>query len=80
MKIYILIEQVFLNCENPYFEVLGVFKDVKNAQIKQEKTINDNIKNYNFVIDEQDKNIIFLDYQENWDNYIEYKIIKKEIK
>lgn len=85
MKIYILIEEVYTTTEAPYFDVIGAYKDIKEAKKEQEKSINDNLQNFGFVKDEspneQFKNdtIIFYGYQENWDNYIEYKIIEKEI-
>ena len=83
MKVYVL---VFPQCENPYTEILGVYKTIEQAEEEQEKTIIDNIKNFDFVRDENANNsfkndtIIFFRYQENWDNYIEYRIIEKEIK
>ena len=85
MKIYILLEKVFPQCEAPYTEIIGVYKNINNAQKEQEKIINDNIENFNFVKDEnaskvfKNDTIIFYSYQENWDNYIEYKIIEKEV-
>ena len=85
MKVYILIEQVFTTTEEPYSEILGVYKNKYDAEKEKNKTIKENVENFNFVEDEQDNilqnhTIIFYQYQENWDNYIEYKIIKKEIK
>lgn len=78
-------EEVYTTTEAPYFEVIGVYKNIKNALEEQEKLIKDNLENFDFVADEnvckQFKNdtIIFYSHQENWDNYIEYKIIEKEI-
>lgn len=85
MKVYILIEQVFSQCESPYFEVLGTYKNKEDAQKEQSKTIKDNIENFEFVEDEENTNNIFaikrifLKFQENWNNYIEYKIIESEV-
>lgn len=82
MKVYVLIEQVFTQCENPYSEILGVYKNKTDAEQEQEKIIKDNIENFNFVLDKEKYKhikIIFCEFQENWDNYIEYKIIEKEV-
>lgn len=79
MKVYILIEQVFPQCESPYFEVLRTYQNPWQAEEEKQKAIQDNVNNFNFVIDEEDKNRIFLEFQENWDNYIEYKIIESEV-
>lgn len=85
MKVYILLEQVFPQCEEPYSEILGVFQNREDAEKERQKTIQDNIDNFDFVRDEnENKNIlnseiIFFGYQENWDNYIEYQIIEKEV-
>lgn len=79
MNIYILLEQVFEPCNESYINVLGAYKNEKDAETKQNETIQDNIKNFDFVLDEQSNTRIFQSYQENWNNYIEYKIIKKEV-
>jgi hypothetical protein len=79
MNIYILLEQVFEPCNESYINVLGAYKSKKDAETKQNETIQDNIKNFDFVLDEQSNTRIFQSYQENWDNYIEYKIIEKEV-
>lgn len=85
MKVYILIEQVFPTCEDSYTEVLGVYKNAQQAEEEKQKVIQENIENYNFVKDSENmKNIfatyrLFLEFQENWDYYIEYKIIEKEV-
>lgn len=87
MEVYILLEEVF-GTDERYTEVLGTYTTQEKAFEELKKTINDNIKYCNFVLDEQNdckpevlKNhtIIFYDYQENWNNYIEYIIIKKEV-
>ena len=85
MKIYILLEEVYPQCEAPYSEVIGAYRTIEAAQKEQENTIQDNIKNFGFVRDEnasecfKNDTIIFYDYQENWDNYIKYKIVEKEV-
>ena len=81
----VLLEEVYPQCENPYSEIIGAYKTIKEAQKEQENTIQDNIENFGFVRDEnasksfKNDTIIFYNYQENWDNYIEYRIIEKEV-
>lgn len=86
-KIYILYEEVF-GTDERYTEILGAYSTHKKACKELKNTIDENIKHHNFVLDEQDnckaevfKNhtIIFYDYQENWNNYIEYIIVEKEV-
>lgn len=87
MKIYILFEEVF-GTEEKYTEIIGAYTTKEKAIEELKKAIDDNIKHYNFVLDEQNEykpevfknhTIIFYDYQENWNNYIEYIIIEKEV-
>lgn len=81
MKIYILKELVYSN-DGTYSNILGAFKNKKDAESLQELTIADNIKNYGFVKEKgtHETKVIFLGFQENWDNYIEYEIIETELK
>lgn len=85
MKVYILIEQVFPQCEASYTEILGTYKNLWQAEEEKQKAISDNVNNFDFVRDEESSDNIFAidrifqGFQENWDNYIEYKIIKKEV-
>lgn len=85
MKVYALIEQVFTVYEEPYSEIIGIYKNILQAEEEKQKTIQENIKNFDFVRDEENTNNIFdierifQGFQENWDNYIEYKIIEKEV-
>ncbi|MBQ8998384.1 MAG: hypothetical protein IJ086_06825 [Clostridium sp.] len=50
------------------------------------KVIKDNLEHYNFIEDVENVkhpfaiSRIFLDFQENWDNYIEYRIVESEVK
>lgn len=87
IKLYVLFEEVF-GTEEKYTEILGVYSTMKEAIKEKEKAINDNIQHYNFVLDEENEfkpevfknhTIIFYGYQENWNNYIEYIIIEKEV-
>lgn len=86
MEIYILLEKVFnydgMGNTDTYID--GVFKDLNDAKITMQNEIENNIKEYNFIEDTDNEikelnKIIFYDYQENWQNYIEFEIIKKEV-
>ena len=86
MKIYILLEKVFNydGMENTDSYIDGVFKDLSDAKITMQNEIKNNIEEFNFVEDtdnkiKERKKIIFYDYQENWQNYIEFEIIEKEV-
>lgn len=88
MKVYVLLEQVCTIDQTPYSELIGVYKNKKDAQTQLEKTIQTNINEWDFVLDEENEykpevfknhTILFYEFQENWDNYIEYKIIEKEV-
>lgn len=80
-RIYILVQKFYLNDthEND-FEIVGAYAKFAKAKEDLEKIKKDNIKNYGFIQDNDNKWIIFQGYQENWDNYIEYDIIEKIIK
>lgn len=85
MKVYVLVEQVYPACETAYNEVIGVYEDLQKAIEKKKEVIKDNLEHYNFIEDIENVKYpfaisrIFLDFQENWDNYIEYRIIEKEV-
>lgn len=86
MKVYVLIERIFnydSGEENTSF-VDGVYSSKEKAKEKMQKEIKHNIKDFNFVEDTDNKitqntKIIFYDYQENWQNYIEFEIIESEV-
>lgn len=80
-KIYILVQKFYLNdTQENDFEIVGAYAKFAEAEKELEKIKKDNIENYGFVQDNDNKWIIFQEYQENWDNYIEYDIIEKIIK
>lgn len=79
MKVYVLIEQCFEPCNENYVAILGVYKTEEDAKTKQKQTIEENINNFDFVLDIQSNDRIFFLSQENWDNYIEYSIHEQEI-
>ena len=86
MEVYILLEKIFNydGMENTDSYIDGVSKDLNDAKITMQNEIENNIKEYNFIEDTDNEikelnKIIFYDYQENWQNYIEFEIIKKEV-
>lgn len=79
MKIYILIEHVFEPCNESYINIIGAFNTLEKAENRKNKIIKENIKNYDFIMDNQSKNRIFNTFQENWENYIEYYLEEKEV-
>lgn len=85
MKVYVLIEQVYPANETMHNNVLGVYTNPWEAETEKQKEIENNIKNFDFVRDEENTNNIFAIerifqwFQENWDNYIEYKITENEV-
>lgn len=85
MKVYVLVEQVYPACETAYNEVIGVYENLEKAEKEKAKVIKDNLEHYNFIEDVENVkhpfaiSRIFLDFQENWNNYIEYRIIESEV-
>lgn len=85
MKVYVLVEQVYPACETAYNEVIGVYKDLKKAIEKKKEVIKEDIKNFDFIEDIENVehplaiSRIFQGFQENWDNYIEYRIVESEV-
>lgn len=86
MKVYVLIERIYnydSGEENTSY-IDGVYSSKEKAMKKMQKEIKHNIKDFNFVEDTDNKitqntKIIFYDYQENWQNYIEFEIIESEV-
>lgn len=79
--IYILVQKFYLNdTQENDFEIIGAYAKFTEAKEELEKIKKDNIKNYGFVQDNDNEWIIFQEYQENWNNYIEYDIIDRIIK
>lgn len=80
-RIYILVQKFYLNdTQENDFEIVGAYAKFSEAKEELEKIKKDNIENYGFVQDNNNKWIIFQEYQENWNNYIEYDIIDRIIK
>lgn len=79
-KIYILVQKFYLNdTQENDFEIVGAYAKFTEAKEELEKIKKDNIENFGFVQDINDKWIIFQEYQDNWNNYIEYDIIDQII-
>lgn len=79
-RIYILVQKFYLNdTQENDFEIMGAYTTFTEAKEELEKIKKDNIENFGFVQDINNKCIIFQEYQENWNNYIEYDIIDKII-
>ena len=86
MKVYILIERIYnydSGEENTSY-IDGVYNTKQKALDKMQEEIKHNIEDFNFVEDTDNKitqntKIIFYDYQENWQNYIEFEVIESEV-
>lgn len=85
-KIYILLEKVFNYdaSENIDSYIDGVYSTKEKAIKAMKKEIKHNIEDFDFIEDTDNttkelSKILFYGYQENWQNYIEFEIIEKEI-
>lgn len=86
MKVYVLVERIYnydSGEENTSY-IDGVYNTKQKALDKMQEEIKHNINDFNFVEDTDNKitqntKIIFYDYQENWQNYIEFEIIESEV-
>ena len=85
-KVYILLEKVFNYDagENIDSCIDGVYNTKEKAIKQMQEEIKHNIEDFSFVEDTDNatkelNKILFYDYQENWQNFIEFEIIDKEI-
>ena len=86
MKVYVLVERIYnydSGEENTSY-IDGVYNTKQKALDKMQEEIKHNIEDFNFVEDTDNKitqntKIIFYNYQENWQNYIEFKVIESEV-
>lgn len=86
MKVYILLEKVFNydSSENIDSYIDGVYCTKEKAIQAMNEEIKHNIKDFDFIEDTDNTTkelikILFYDFQENWQNYIEFEIIEKEV-
>lgn len=89
MKVYVVYQLGYTGSNE--LEILGVFADKEKAKAVYFKNIDDNIKDFDFDFDKECINIHYNDntammtrlfkggYQENWDNYLEVHIERKEV-
>lgn len=87
MKVYIVYQFGYNGSE--LMEILGVYSNIGEAKKVYLQNIEDNIKEYDFDYDEECKMFsindthnmtrLFKGYQENWDNYLEIHIEKREV-
>ena len=86
-KVYVLYEsnygEILLECDSTY--LVGVYKNREDAIKKAKENIEYSLKEYNYVLDEEENNIekgcvrLFYNNQENWSCYYEIVIEEKEI-
>lgn len=85
-KVYVLMETDY-NTEGDtavISEILSVCEDLEHAKKVMQEEMQRNIEDFEFVSDSDNEGkelskILFWNYEENWDNYIEFNIIEKEI-
>ena len=86
MKVYVLIERIcnYDSGEENTSYIDGVYSSKEKAKEKMQEEIRHNIEDFNFIEDTDNRitentKIIFYDYQENWQNYIEFEIVESEV-
>ena len=86
MKVYVLIERIYnydSEEENRSY-IDGVYYKKEDCKKKMQEEIKHNLEDFGFIEDsdnatKEDSKILFYDYQENWQNYIEFEIIESEV-
>ena len=86
MKVYVLIERIYnydSGEENTSY-IDGVYNTKQKALDKMQEEIKHNINDFEFVEDtdneqKKDFKILFYNYQENWQNYIEFEVVESEV-
>lgn len=87
MKVYILVERIYnydSGEENTSY-IDGVYSAKQKAIDKMQEEIKHNLEDFGFIEDsdnatKENCRILFYDYQENWQNYIEFEIVESEVK
>lgn len=87
--VYVLVISNFneLEVECPHDDIIGVYNTFEKAKAKMQELISVDIKEYDFVYDENnvdkilvgDKIRVFEKEQENWSCYSEYRILERVI-
>jgi hypothetical protein len=89
MEVYVVYQLGYTGTNQ--LEILGVFRNIREAKQCYEKNIEENIKEFDFDYDKECNHSSWSDthnvtrlfkggYQENWDNYLEIHIEKQEVK
>lgn len=86
MKVYVLVERIYnydSGEENTSY-IDGVYSEKEDCKKKMQEEIKLNLENFEFVEDsdnatKEDFKILFYNYQENWQNYIEFEVIESEV-
>ena len=86
MKVYVLIERIYnydSGEENTSY-IDGVYNTKQKALDKMQEEIKHNLEDFDFVEDtdnatKENYKILFYNYQENWQNYIEFEVIESEV-
>lgn len=86
MRIYVLIERIYNydSGEENTSWIDGAFYNKEDCKKKMQEEIKHNIQDFNFVEDadnktKEDYKILFYNYQENWNNYIEFEIVEEDL-
>lgn len=87
MKVFVLIERIYNydSGEENKSWIDGIYYKKEDCKKRLNEEIKHNIKDFEFVEDtdntlKEDYKILFYNYQENWNNYIELEIIEEEVK
>lgn len=87
MKVFILIERIYNydSGEENTSWIDGIYYKKEDCKKRLNEEIKHNIEDFEFVEDtdntlKEDYKILFYNYQENWNNYIELEIIEEEVK
>ena len=87
MKVFVLIERIYNydSGEENTSWIDGIYYKKEDCKKRLNEEIKHNIEDFEFVEDtdntlKEDYKILFYNYQENWNNYIELEIIEEEVK
>ena len=87
MKVFVLIERIYNydSGEENTSWIDGIYYKKEDCKKRLNEEIKHNIEDFEFIEDtdntlKEDYKILFYNYQENWNNYIELEIIEEEVK